>query len=65
MDKVREALEAVLQGIEREYPNVVGKDDDYVYDYLGSALSAAYFKARAALASLDASPLRRKGDGGR
>lgn len=43
------AAHETVSAIEDEH-RIHGRDDDYIYDTLGSGLSAAYFSARAAIA---------------
>lgn len=44
-----EAARSTLNAIDDE-GKLTGRDDEYIYDCLGSAMSGAYFSARAAIA---------------
>lgn len=47
------ACESFVGAIITEYRVPPGADDDYIYDTLGSAMSAAFFEARAALSKAE------------
>lgn len=50
------ACNAVIKALNREHCIAPDKDDDWIYDQLGSAQSTAYFTARAAIAKATGAP---------
>lgn len=53
-DAMEKACRALLTACHESYPSLEGRDDEYIYDTLGSAMSRVYFAARDCLPALTA-----------
>lgn len=48
-----ESARGIVSGVHSEYRIPADADDDYIHDTIGTALSDAYFSARAAIAKAE------------